>query len=73
VTGSATQNLSTAATSKYQTAHCCLCADEMFICKGDLGFVVLYRVYGILLCDSCVNLCIGDLLHILRFCDMQVR
>jgi len=72
VTGNAMQNLSRAATAKYQTAHCCLCADELFICKGDLGFIVLYRVYGILLCDSGVNLCNVDLLHILQFCDMQV-
>jgi len=53
--------------------HTAVCADELFVCKGDLGFVVLYRVYGILLCDSCGNVCLGDLLHILRFCDMQVR
>jgi len=65
--GSTTQNLIIAATYKYQTAHCCVRADELFKCKGDLCFVVLFRVYGILLCDSCVNLCIGDLLHILLF------
>jgi hypothetical protein len=25
---------------QYQTAHCCWCADELFICRGDLFCVV---------------------------------
>ena len=33
-------NLIIAATCKYETAHCCWCADELFICTGDLCCVV---------------------------------
>ena len=65
--GSTTQNLIRAATSKYKTAYCCVRADELYKCKDGLCFVFVYRDYGIFLCDSCVNLCIGDLLHILLF------
>ena len=40
VTRSTRHNLITTATCKYQTAHSCWCADELFICTGDLWCVV---------------------------------